>query len=59
MMKNFSVTIKYHLIANRQHTVTVRANTERKAEVFAVEKASKETGHEFHRMDIVNIEIVD
>jgi len=39
--------------------VVVRANTERKAKVFAVEKASKETGHEFHKMDIVNITVVD
>jgi len=58
-MKKYNVTIKCHLIANWQHTVVVRANTERKAKVFAVEKASKETGHEFHRMDIVDITVVD
>jgi len=58
-MKNFRVKIQHHLIANIHHTVDVRANTERNAEKLAVEKASKETGCKFHRMDVKSVTVVD
>jgi len=59
MIRTYEVTLHYPLDASTKHTVKVKANTERKAEVLAVEKATREVGVAFHRFNICNIKIIN
>lgn len=55
-MKNWLVTAKLFMDANRIETMTIRCNTERKARIFATEKFQKKYSTVGNMVDIIKVE---
>lgn len=55
-MKNWLVTAKLFMDANRIETMTIRCNTERKARIFATEKFQKKYSTVGNMVYIIKVE---